>query len=173
MTQAERDDSFLFAGILGAGGNPPLASFSYNQNDRVVEGDVRIQEGAKITTTLAPRELSPDAGGFVYVFAPNVYNEGTISTPAGETLLAARQVVSLARNSYPDGGVDSVGTFRAVGITNVNPEIWRVEGDPASLISAPGAVVNRGVIDAERGVIILSADNVTNGSAAGGLGGIL
>src|SRR5262249_21288631 len=104
MTAAERDSFFLNQGILGGGDNVP-ASFSYNQNDKVVEGDVTVEAGAQITASLAPTSVSPDAGGFVYLFGPNVENAGTIKTPAGETFLAAAQQVALAPNAYPDGGI--------------------------------------------------------------------
>ena len=103
MSIGERNSFFLNTGILGNGGTVPAESFSYNQNDQVVEGDVVVQAGAKITASLAPRTVSPDAGGFVYLLAPNVENRGTISTPAGETLMVAAQAVQLIANAYPDG----------------------------------------------------------------------
>src|SRR5205085_12337569 len=96
MTIGERNSAFLNVGILTSGG------VSYNANDRVLEGDVIVQAGARITTDLAPRAVSPDAGGFVYLFAPNVENRGTITTPAGETLMVAAQAVQLIANGYPD-----------------------------------------------------------------------
>ncbi len=185
MTEAERNSFFLNTGILGNGSTVPAESFSYNPDDKVVEGDIRVDAGATITASLAPRSVSPDAGGFVYLFAPNVENHGTISTPAGETLMVAAQAVQLIANAYPDGfpadqRASASTTFRAVGVNTVltggtklangptvtdTPIIWRTDGPASAQISAPGSIVNTGLIDAERGVIILNADNITNGSS--------
>ncbi|HKY19223.1 MAG TPA: filamentous hemagglutinin family protein [Rhizomicrobium sp.] len=185
MSIGERNSFFLNTGILGNGGTVPAESFSYNPADRVVEGDITVQAGAKITTSLAPRAISPDAGGFVYLFAPNVENAGTISTPAGETLMVAAQAVQLIANVYPDGfpGETLIArtTFRAVGVnttftsgTILNgpqvtdfPIVWRTDGPLSAQISSPGRVTNSGLINAERGVVILNGDLVTNGSGGG------
>lgn len=190
MSIAERNSFFLNTGILGNGGAVPAESFSYNQNDQAVEGDVVVQAGAKITASLAPRSVSPDAGGFVYLFAPNVENRGTISTPAGETMMVAAQAVQLIANAYPDGATSDANvvssTFRAVGVNTTlinqqlidgpaitdSPILWRQDG--AGQITQPGKVSNTGLIDAERGVVILNGDIVANGSAApGGAGGVI
>jgi filamentous hemagglutinin family protein len=181
MTLAERNGFFLNTGISGlVGGHVPLTSFSYNQDDTVVEGDIKVEAGATITANLAPRSVSPDAGGFVYLFGSNVENDGTINTPAGETLMVAAQGVQLTPNAYYDGGIPAPGagltsaTFRAVGVnTTLNDTVnnplpgsnypWRVDGPAGAHIGAPGEVVNTGMINAERGVVILNGDIVRNG----------
>jgi filamentous hemagglutinin family protein len=171
MTISERNSFYLNQGITSATGTN--ASFSYNQADTVVQGAVVVDAGATITASLAPRSVSPDAGGFVYLIAPNVENDGTISTPAGEAMMVAAQQVQLTPNIYAEAGVGSVGnpvsTFRAVGpniyLDQNNASAlapWRTDGK--GQISAPGAVVNTGLIDAERGVVILNGDEVTNGA---------
>jgi filamentous hemagglutinin family protein len=176
MTLAERNSFFLNQGITSVSGQN--TSFSYNQQDKVVEGNVTVDAGAAITTDLAPRTISPDAGGFVYLIAPNVENDGTIKTPAGEILLVSAQQVQLLPNVYAAGGqgtvnpsVTTVPTFRAVGPNlQLNPsdtaeiDPWRTDGVTTAEISNPGKVVNTGLLDAERGVIILNGDNVTNGA---------
>ena len=102
MSIGERNSFFLNSGFLGnPGGDIPAESFSYNPADTKVEGDIVVEAGARITASLAPRAISPDAGGFVYLFAPNVTNRGIISTPAGETLMVAAQAVQLIANGYP------------------------------------------------------------------------
>ena len=58
----------------------------------LASGDITIGKGATITTA---------AGGQVLVFAPNVTNEGTISTPGGQTVLAAGSSIYLASNTDP------------------------------------------------------------------------
>jgi filamentous hemagglutinin family protein len=176
MTLAERNSFFLNQGITSVSGQN--TSFSYDQQDQVVEGDVTVDAGASITASLAPRSVSPDSGGFVYLIAPNVENDGTIKTPAGEILMLAAQQVQLLPNNYALGGQGSVSpgvvtvpTFRAVGPNlQLNPQDtseidpWRTDGVKNAEISAPGAVVNTGLLDADRGVIILNGDDVTNGA---------
>ncbi len=180
FTLAERNSFFLNQGIDAATG--VNTSFSYNQDDAAVEGNIKVEAGATITTTLAPRTVSPDAGGFVYLFGPNVENDGTISTPVGETLMVAAEQLQLTPNIYAAGGqvnptsaTAPLSTFRAVGVnfnldssdsSAVTP--WRTVGpnsNPnAGLIRTPGQVINTGLIDAERGVVILNGDEVTNGA---------
>jgi filamentous hemagglutinin family protein len=176
MTLAERNAFFLNQGITSVSGQN--TSFSYDQEDKVLEGDVVVDAGAAINTDLAPRSISPDAGGFVYLIAPNVENDGTIKTPAGEILMLAAQQVQLLANNYAIGGQGSVNptvvtvpTFRAVGPNlQLNPQDraeidpWRNDGVKSAEITAPGKVVNTGLLDAQRGVIILNGDDVTNGA---------
>jgi filamentous hemagglutinin family protein len=186
MSTGERNSFFLNTGILGGGGGVPAESFSYNPNDRQVEGDITVEAGANITANLAPRSVSPDAGGFVYLFAPNVENRGTIIAPAGEILMVAAQAVQLIANAYPDGvpredAAVASSTFRAVGVNTIltggqiqnggeitdSPIIWRTDGPASAQISSPGKVTNSGLLNAERGVVILNGDLVTNGSSSG------
>ena len=122
--------------------------------------------------------MSPDAGGFVYLFAPNVENHGTISTPAGETMMVAAQFVRLVANAYPDGGIAAREIRKSrhhsdvQGRRLVAHSVWRVDGPVTAHITAPGEVINTGLIDAERGIVILNGDYVTN-ATAGGVGGII
>ncbi len=127
---------------------------------------------------MAPRSVSPDSGGYVYLIAPNVENDGTISTPAGEILMLAAQQVQLLPNTYATGGQGTVAptvtansTFRAVGPNmQLNPsntaeiDPWRTDGVAGAEITALGAVVNTGLLSADRGVIILNGDDVTDGA---------
>ena len=139
----------------------------------MVEGEVRVEAGAVIEASLASRSISPDSGGFVYLFAPKVQNDGTIITPAGETMMVAAQAVQLVANSYPDAGRSSTPeNFRGVGVDTAGAgvggslfRVWRLDGPETGKISEPGSVINNGLIDAERGVVILNGDNVTLGSA--------
>src|SRR6185312_8661815 len=79
------------------------------------------------------------------------------------------------------------GTFRAVGVNTTftggslggglqvtsAPIIWRQDGPDSARISAPGKVTNSGLISAERGVVILNGDLVTNGSSGGSGPGVI
>ncbi len=89
------------AGVMTATpGNP---NFSGNT------GFVRVDQGATITTP---------SGGSVMLLAPTVTNSGVISTPDGQTILAAGQKVYLLDSSNPAGvlvEVDSGGTATNLG----------------------------------------------------------
>jgi filamentous hemagglutinin family protein len=184
MTLDQRNSFFLNTGILGNGSQVPSESFSYDPQDKVVEGDIVVDAGAEINASLAPRSISPDAGGSVYLFAPDVENHGSISTPAGETMMVAAQAVQLIANSYPDVLKDQDGnpyaspTIRAVGVNTTvtgqlvngpnitdTPIIWREDGPASDQIAKPGTITNTGLIDAERGVVIMNGDIVTNTSS--------
>ncbi|HEX3487412.1 MAG TPA: filamentous hemagglutinin family protein [Micropepsaceae bacterium] len=185
MTVAERNNFFLNVGITNASNtaNSHL-SFSYRAADTAPEGDVVIEPGAVITANLAPRSVSPDAGGFVYLFAPNVENDGTIIAPAGEVLMVAAQAIQLTPNAYLDDGKGSFEsgqlttspTFRAVGLNTTATALlpggvgvpWRIDGVESAEITGPGTgpnsggrITNNGVIQSDRGVVIVNGDVVT------------
>ncbi len=77
-----------------------------------------------------------------------------------------------------DPSVVTVPTFRAVGPnmqlnpSNTSNEIdpWRNDGVKSAEITKPGAVINTGLLNAERGVIILNGDDVTNGALVNSAG---
>jgi filamentous hemagglutinin family protein len=185
MSTAQRDAFFLANGITNPQDVPGHFSFSYNANDTQVEGDVTVDAGAVINANIAT-SISSDAGGFVYLLAPNVTNAGTINTPAGETMMVAAQAVQLTPNAYLDAGVGQGHfstnsytpdpTFRGVGVNFISPELfpggtntvnsnpvpapWRIDGKGE--ITAPGSITNSGLVNATRGVVILNGDDVTN-----------
>jgi filamentous hemagglutinin family protein len=180
MTLAQRNAFFLNNGITNptniANGH---LSFSYNAADKAVEGDVTVDAGAVISANVAPRSVSPDAGGFVYLLAPNVENDGTITAPEGEILMVAAQSIQLTPNAYLDDAIGSVNngtlttdpTFRAVGINTSIAQLlpggvsgpWRSDGVTSAEITVPGRVTNTGLIQSDGGVVILNGDNVTQG----------
>lgn len=86
-------DSVFLNGILSANGGyngvglPPV----FEAGSGAV-GDVTVKPGAVLTT---------ERGGRVLLFAPRVVNEGTISTPDGQTILGAGKTVYLAASSDP------------------------------------------------------------------------
>ncbi len=124
------DAQFLFSGLSVPGGadgtptfdpGPPPAGGKY--------GDVTVQKGAELT--------SPDNGGGnggrIMLVGPNVTNEGTISTEAGQTVLAAGLQVGVAAH---DGGDPSLRGL----------DVWiGAVGDYA------GKATNSGIIDVPTG----------------------
>jgi filamentous hemagglutinin family protein len=114
------------------------ASFRYD-GDPVLFTDeanyVRVDPGAQITTA---------SGGRVFLFAKNVQNAGTISTPGGQTVLAGGAEVYLA-----DPGNEKLYA------SEVNPQIPALRGLLVEVGGAAGTVTNSGLIDVPRGNVTL------------------
>jgi filamentous hemagglutinin family protein len=69
----------------GASGNPAFSAFSTGTT-----GGITISQGAKLQTA---------SGGEILIFAPQISNQGTISTPDGQTVLAAGDTIYIATQS--------------------------------------------------------------------------
>jgi len=99
------DDQFLFSQLpIPAGTNGPTPAFTPPAPVNGVDGDVTVQAGAQIQAA----DTSDNVGGRVALIGPNVTNAGTISTPDGQTILAAgNQVGFLASSSASLRGLDT------------------------------------------------------------------
>ena len=102
-------------------------------------GDVTVQAGARIT---APTS-SANVGGRVALIGPNVTNDGSISTPDGQAILAAGMQVGFSAHPSSDA------TLRGLDV---------YVGDVGSY---GGSVVNSGLIDAPRGSVVIAGKNVS------------
>lgn len=136
-----------------------------NEADFTFEGDadsftrslVRIEPGAEITAKTQ---------GFAFFFAPRVENEGTVSTPEGQTAMAAGGKVYLtfieqpadasARKLLEESLPDSLRGLAGV-LVEVDPFVGKDAG--GADVTLGGAVVNQalGKIFAERGNISVAA----------------
>ncbi len=63
-----------------------------------LDGDVIVQAGAQLSSPTTPEHV----GGKVALVGPNVHNAGTISTPDGQTILAAGLQVAFAAHASAD-----------------------------------------------------------------------
>ena len=110
-------------------------------------GAITIEPGASITTQANGAQSD---GGFVLIAAPSIDNEGTISTPDGQTILAAGIGVSLlnASASAPQFLVPELTGLINVGGKDVTPV---------------GSLVNNGLIQATTGNVTLLGTNVSLG----------
>jgi filamentous hemagglutinin family protein len=118
-------------------------------------GDVVVQKGAQITSPASADKV----GGRVALVGPNVRNEGTISTPDGQTILAAGLQVGFTSHATSDPslrGLDvHVGKVRAPApaATPENP-------NPAQPPLYAGTATNAGLIDAPRASVALAGKTV-------------
>ncbi len=149
------DNQFLFSSlpIPALPNNATMPAFTPPAAPNTPDGlpgDVVVQKGARLNAPTTPDHV----GGRIALVGANVKNEGTISTPDGQTILAAGQQVALFAHSSSDPtlrGLDVlVGAAGAGTGTATN----------SGLISAPrasttivGKAVNQlGVIDSTTSV---------------------
>jgi len=149
----------LERGIAGAGsaGAPALTQYK--------EGGVELQSGAVVVKQGAT--IATSEGGQVLIFAPEIRNEGKISSPGGQTLLAAGTPVYLATSSDPGlrGLLVEVGAGGTVtnglsnGANSADPE--RIIGQ---IIAERGNVTLAGLAVNQNGRVSASTSVRANGS---------
>lgn len=134
------DAQFLFSGLsipAGINGTPAYASeAALTANGRY--GDVIVQAGALLTSPSTAARV----GGRITLVGPNVRNDGTISTPDGQTILAAGLQVGFDAHSTDDPSLRGLDVF--VGAV----------GDVA------GTVTQGGLIESPRGSITLAGRDI-------------
>ena len=117
------------------------AGGDYVPNFKAAGGKVVVESGASINTR-APSSVT-SGGGFVLMIGSEVSNAGTISTPKGQTLLAAGDRFALRQGFSTTGNTTS--TTRGIEIA---PQI--------TVGSTSGRVDNSGLILAQQGDITLA-----------------
>jgi filamentous hemagglutinin family protein len=130
------DDQFLNRGIYS-----PLSGANYLPAFTNAGGKISVEAGARITTN-TPTSVTA-GGGFALLIGTDVHNAGSISTPKGQTLLAAGDDFIVRRG---------VGTAENPYSTTRGNEVRGLIGEG----SASGAVTNSGVIEAGEGDVTLA-----------------
>jgi haemagglutination activity domain len=130
--------SFVSNGIYGS---PSLSGAS---------NGVTVAQGASITTN-APASAT-NAGGFVMLLGSSVENDGAITTPDGQTILAAGQSF-IVRQGYGN----NAGTGNAQTSTTLGTE---------AAVTGGGAAINTGLIQATTGNITMVGQSVTQAGVA-------
>lgn len=123
---------------------------SYNPSFTNAGGAVTVQAGAQIAT-LAPGSVTT-GGGFVLLLGTNVSNQGAISTPDGQTELAAGDNF-LLRPGYST-------TANEASTTRGNEVAAQLNKAGSSLTGGSGTVSNSGMIIADTGDITLDGESV-------------
>jgi filamentous hemagglutinin len=151
----------------GSNGNPAFQAFSTGTT-----GGITVSQGATLQTA---------SGGQILIFAPTITNEGSISTPGGQTMLAAGDTIYLATQSDPSlrgllvevGGTGgTVTNGRASNSAVKTPEqlVGQILASDGNVTLAGLAVNQLGRVSAttsinENGSIYLEAD--ANGTISG------
>ena len=153
------------AGIMvGPGGRVDTAGFVAStlniRNEDFLAGRNLFVNDGNAKDVINQGEIKTPAGGSVYLIGTNVGNESIITTPQGETILAAGATVSLIDSATPgvkvditgaEGNVTNLGTITAeagrIGIAGV---IIRNSGilNASSLVSDGGRIFLKASQDA-------------------------
>lgn len=135
------DQQFLFSAVAltaGANGTP---AFDPGVSPTTKIGDVTVQAGAQLNAPTTAEKV----GGRIALIGPNVTNGGTISTPDGQTILAAGLQVAFDAHSSSDPSLRGLDTYIGAVV------------DPLSTLSPyAGTATNSGLIDSPRANIMLA-----------------
>ncbi len=137
------DEQFLFSAlpipVLPNGGSLPAFTPPAPPNTPSgLVGDVTVQAGALLSSPTTPDHV----GGRIALVGLNTTNNGIISTPDGQTILAAGQQVAMSAHSSTDPSLRGLDTF-------------------VGAIGPYGSVAtNNGLIDAPRADVTLTGGEV-------------
>lgn len=145
------DAQFLFTALAlpqGGDGTPSYTPPAAPASGRI--GDVTVQAGAKIEVPTSDSNV----GGRVMLVGPNVTNNGSISTPDGQTILAAGLQVGFTPHSTSDASLRGLDVYVGAVV------------NPASLIPPyAGTATNNGVINTPRGNTTITGKEVVQNGA--------
>lgn len=135
---------FLFSAFNPSSGNgaSQLAPSFLPGN---LDGAVTVQAGAEISVPTSPDHV----GGKVALIGPGVTNDGTISTPDGQTILAAGLQVAFAAHPSADASLRGLDVY--VGA------VANAAYDSGAL---QGQAVNGGLISVPRGDVTITGRDV-------------
>ena len=134
-----RDAQFLFSGLKVSGGSDGTPDFVPEEPPAGGKfGDVIVQEGAILKSPAS----SGGNGGRIMLVGPNVINKGSISTEAGQTIIAAGLQVSVAAH---DGG---------------DPSLRGLDAWVGDVGDYGGSVDNQGIIESLQGSISLTGKTI-------------
>ena len=139
------DYQFLFTALpIALGKNGPTKAFTPVVNGPI--GDVTVEQGATITAPVN----SSHTGGFVALVGPHVNNAGTISTPNGQTVLAAGLQVGLTPHPSADPSLRGMDVY--VGQVS-DPTVKTVT-------TAPGTAENNGFLSISEANVTMAGSTV-------------
>lgn len=115
-------------------------------------GSVEVKKGAKLSSPTNANRV----GGRIILVGPKVTNQGHISTPDGQTILAAGLQVAVAAHSEVDAALRGLDVY-----------VGKVADEPTGQVlnTGAGTVVNDGLIEAARGNVTLTGKDVTHNGA--------
>jgi len=121
-------------------------------------GNVEVEAGASISS---PANAS-HTGGLVALIGPKVKNSGSISTPNGQTILAAGLQVSLSPHSSSDPSLRGMD----VTVGKVSGSLNGAAVQTTASADEVGTAENFGLIEVKQGNATIAGKTVRNGSGA-------
>ncbi|MEI8292386.1 MAG: filamentous hemagglutinin family protein [bacterium] len=146
-----KDAQFLFSGLSVPGGSDGTPDFTPDPLPAGAKyGDVIVERGALLQTPTS----ADGNGGRIMLVGANVRNEGQISTPAGQTILAAGLQVGIQAHDSGDPSlrgldvwVGDVGTYAGT-ITNAG----LLESQTGSVLAVGKAINQQGILSSSTSV---------------------
>lgn len=140
------DNQFLFSALKIDAGTKGTPAFDPPPPPGGAIGDVVVQAGASLSAPTSAAKV----GGRVVLVGPNVKNEGQISTPDGQTILAAGLQVGFAAHDSTDPSIRGLDVF-----------VGKVS-DPSVVTKSAvtGTATNRGIITIPRGNLTMAGKTV-------------
>ncbi|TSA14368.1 MAG: filamentous hemagglutinin N-terminal domain-containing protein, partial [Betaproteobacteria bacterium] len=168
---------------IGAGARIDTAGFaasSLNLSDSdALAGKFKLQDTGSSGKVINNGTITTASGGFVYLIAPDVENNGVITSPKGEIILAAGKSVELVDSQRPELRVQLTAPENtAVNVGKMIAEAGTI-GIFAGVIKQSGLISANSVVAGENGKIFLRAKKdvtLTAGSrteASGPQGGVI
>ena len=139
------DAQFLFSALdmpAGTQGTPAFTAPAAFTSDGK-RGDVVVMPGASLSAPTSAAKI----GGRIALIGANVKNAGTISTPDGQTILAAGLQVGIDAHSSADPSLRGLDVY---------------VGDVGTYA---GSAENAGLIEAARASVVIAGKNVTQSGA--------
>ncbi len=149
------DAQFLFSALeipaLSSGTMPAFTPPAPPNTPGGRIGDVIVEKGARLSAPTSADKV----GGRIALVGPNVLNEGTISTPDGQTILAAGLQVGFAAHAGSDPSLRGLDVF--VGkVRAPAPEPTPEVPEPVAPPAYAGTATNAGLIDAPRANVTMA-----------------
>ncbi len=132
------DSQFLFTSLPQSAGSNGTPAFTPPAAPNGKSGDVIVQAGAQLSSPTN----ADHTGGRIALIGPNVRNAGAISTPDGQTIIAAGQQVGFA--AHPSGDASVRGLDVYVGTVD----------------AGSGTATNAGIVEAPRANVTMTGRNV-------------
>nr|MCU0749669.1 filamentous hemagglutinin N-terminal domain-containing protein [Akkermansiaceae bacterium] len=139
------DGQFLFSGLDMPAGNAGTPAFTaqkpFSADGKY--GDITVESGA----VLSSPTNSAKVGGRITLVGPNVTNNGTISTPDGQAILAAGLQAGFAAHASTDPSLRGLDVF-----------IGAIQAADAAAYA--GKATQNGLIEAPRGAITIAGASI-------------
>ena len=151
--------------VFGAGAQVDVAGLVAStlnlSNEDFLANRVRFTDGAGADSVINQGTINTASGGSVYLIGKSVTNDGIITSPQGEVILAAGNSVELVNPGTPNLRVEIVAPDNeAINLGTITAEAGRI-GIYAGLIRSSGGInADRAVIGPGGNIILQAGGDV-------------